>query len=66
MCSVFHSHAMSYPISGLVRSFTTPGYNPSKPLVVCMHIVYYAEHQWAEPEVATVMNVLTEQAETSM
>ena len=33
-----YSHAMSYTISGLVKSFTAEGYDPSKPLVVsgCM------------------------------
>lgn len=36
---------MSYPISGLVKSFTTPGYDPKKPLVVsrqvdCIKLIY--------------------------
>ena len=28
------SHGMSYPISGLVKSFVPQGYNPDKPIVV--------------------------------
>lgn len=27
-------HGMSYPISGLVKTFTSSGYDPKKPLVV--------------------------------
>ena len=34
--SLFLSHGMSYSISGLVKSFTTSGYDPKKPLVVSL------------------------------
>ena len=32
--SLLLSHGMSYPISGLVKSFVPQGYNPDKPIVV--------------------------------
>ena len=30
---------MSYPISGLVKNFISPNYDPHKPLVVCYNTI---------------------------
>lgn len=38
---VFFSHAMSYPISGLVREFMSKGYDDDHPMVVCIYDLFY-------------------------